>query len=360
MSTEATWAERNARCLLRDDEQQLAHVCGVATRAQVMSELAGTATPVLVAAAWLHDIGYAAALRHTGLHSIDGARYVRRRGDTRVAALVAHHSFSAYEAYIRGLGAQIERFENEKSIVTDLLAYCDLTTAPDGAATTLDDRLASVMSRYTPEHPTRRALHAAEGGIREMAVRVELAIARSALRPSTALRRVGVEQEGAEVLSAKSEPFALPRERDAAGAVERRLRATLRRVRAVHVLRGAVALSAPQVGVPRAAAAVSRPGLDPLVLFNARVVGESADADVDYEASLSLYDVRGRVKRPRWLEIEHTMLDGKKERARFEGDDARAWAQAVDHLHGVLYPDRMDAPDVLVPVESAEGAPWRC
>jgi hypothetical protein len=55
---------------------RLAHSQGVARRAQLLTL---TVEPhqarLLVAAAWLHDIGYAADLRETGFHPLDGARH---------------------------------------------------------------------------------------------------------------------------------------------------------------------------------------------------------------------------------------------------------------------------------------------
>jgi HD superfamily phosphodiesterase len=55
------------------------HTRSVAARAE---ELAA-AVPVcdrglLVVAAWWHDLGYSPALRVTGLHQLDGARYLMR------------------------------------------------------------------------------------------------------------------------------------------------------------------------------------------------------------------------------------------------------------------------------------------
>ena len=55
-----------------------------------------------VAAAYLHDIGYAPELRRTGLHQLDGARYIRSHGAERVARLVAHHSEARFEIRLRG------------------------------------------------------------------------------------------------------------------------------------------------------------------------------------------------------------------------------------------------------------------
>jgi len=37
----------------------------------------GTDADLLEAAAWLHDIGYTPGLAAAGLHSLDGARYLR-------------------------------------------------------------------------------------------------------------------------------------------------------------------------------------------------------------------------------------------------------------------------------------------
>jgi hypothetical protein len=59
------------------------HVRSVARRARwVAKEL--SLSDDLVAAAWLHDIGYAPGLAETGFHPLDGARYLRRQGQFRV------------------------------------------------------------------------------------------------------------------------------------------------------------------------------------------------------------------------------------------------------------------------------------
>jgi len=47
---------------------------------------------VLIAAAYLHDIGYAPALMRTGCHPVDAAIYLRELGEERLAGLVAYHS----------------------------------------------------------------------------------------------------------------------------------------------------------------------------------------------------------------------------------------------------------------------------
>ncbi|ETB45481.1 phosphohydrolase, partial [Mycobacterium avium 10-5560] len=58
----------------------------------------------LVAAAWLHDIGYAPSVRRTGFHPLDGAEFVRSAGFGKlVASLVAFHTGAHVEASERGL-----------------------------------------------------------------------------------------------------------------------------------------------------------------------------------------------------------------------------------------------------------------
>ena len=67
------------------------HVQSVASRAGRVAK-ALCLPEDLVAAAWLHDIGYAPELVETGFHPLDGARYLRRLGtDRRVVSLVAYH-----------------------------------------------------------------------------------------------------------------------------------------------------------------------------------------------------------------------------------------------------------------------------
>ena len=67
-------------------------------------------------AAWWHDLGYAPALRDTGCHQIDGARYLTARATrTRLCALVAHHSAATCEAEERGLLDELAVWPREES-----------------------------------------------------------------------------------------------------------------------------------------------------------------------------------------------------------------------------------------------------
>jgi peptide deformylase len=98
----------------------------------------------------------------------------------------------------------------------------------------------------------------------------------------------------------------------------------------------------------------------PLTLLNPRVVDASTEQDEQYEGCLSFFDVRGQVRRPLGLHVEHARWDGTRVITTFENAMARLVAHEIDHLEGRLYTDRM-APGVpLVPVEEYReaGRPW--
>ncbi|WP_237047653.1 HD domain-containing protein [Lentzea guizhouensis] len=114
---------------------------------------------LLVAAAWLHDIGYAAELTDTGLHPLDGARYLLRAGiSPRVCGLVAHHSGASAVAEVTGMADQLAEFPDERGRLRDALWYSDMTTSPDGHSITVEARLAEIRQRRGPEDPVVRAL----------------------------------------------------------------------------------------------------------------------------------------------------------------------------------------------------------
>jgi len=53
----------------------------------------------VVSAAWLHDVGCAVVAQDSGLHALDGARYLAGLGaDPVVVSLVAFHTGAEYEA----------------------------------------------------------------------------------------------------------------------------------------------------------------------------------------------------------------------------------------------------------------------
>jgi hypothetical protein len=130
----------------------------------------------LVAAAWLHDIGYAPGLVPTGFHPLDGARFLRRAGvDGQVVSLVAYHSCAQVEADVRRLGAELAaEFTPAGPLLTDALLYCDMTTGPDGDRERPADRLAEIRGRYGPGHEVTRFVDLAAPEILTAAGRIEM------------------------------------------------------------------------------------------------------------------------------------------------------------------------------------------
>lgn len=131
-----------------------AHVQGVGKRVRTVAPLFSVDDgELLLGAALLHDIGYAPKVVDTGFHPLDGARYVRSvGGPDRLVNLVAHHSCAILEAELRGLSDELAKFEDEKTALRDALWWADMTTTPDGAETTVVERIAEIQSRYGPDH----------------------------------------------------------------------------------------------------------------------------------------------------------------------------------------------------------------
>ena len=136
MQTIAAWAEGLARTLLADSlPRRWSHVQGVAARARTLKPSLGPDADLLEAAAWLHDIGYLPELARTGLHGLDGARYLRdvQGADPMLCRLVAHHSYAVIEAEERGLADVLTReFTPPPQPLAAALTFCDMTTSPDG------------------------------------------------------------------------------------------------------------------------------------------------------------------------------------------------------------------------------------
>lgn len=154
-----------------------AHVVGVADKAtRVAAQLDDVDTELVVAAAWLHDIGYSTELVESGLHALDGARYLRDHGwDPRVVALVAHHSASRVEAAERGLERDLLREFAEPADRSSLevLVYCDMTTGPAGEVLSVEQRLAEISKRYGPKAVVTKFVDEASDDLVAIVHRVE-------------------------------------------------------------------------------------------------------------------------------------------------------------------------------------------
>jgi hypothetical protein len=171
------------RRLAKTEPRRWRHVRGVGVKAERVSRalsLEDRDRDVLVAAGYVHDIGYAPSLKRTGLHQLDGARFIRKLGDERLACLVAHHSEARFEVGIRGYEDELSKYPREDTKVYDALVYCDLTTGPDGRTMTFQDRIREVYERYG-QGDISRALYMAEPYLKAAVDRITQAINASGL-----------------------------------------------------------------------------------------------------------------------------------------------------------------------------------
>jgi hypothetical protein len=152
MSTDdslVAWASERAEVLLSPLGNRWLHAQGVVKQASWVGQTFEEGDRyLLLAASYLHDIGYAPSLRVTGFHPLDGALYVRSYGYERLASLIAHHFAARFEAHLRGCDQLMQEFPRERSAVADALTYCDATTSPTGEHISLKERAAEIHARY--------------------------------------------------------------------------------------------------------------------------------------------------------------------------------------------------------------------
>ncbi|MHA6762097.1 HDIG domain-containing metalloprotein [Streptacidiphilus sp. PAMC 29251] len=143
-------AAQLAKSLLPPLGNRWLHTQAVAARAQQISAAVSVEDrELLVAAAWLHDLGYASELQETGFHPLDGARHLESLGaPRRLVCLVAHHSGAVFEAEQRNLAAELELYEREDGPVLDALICADMTTGPAGQSFDFDQRMDEILDRY--------------------------------------------------------------------------------------------------------------------------------------------------------------------------------------------------------------------
>ena len=183
-------AQSLARHLLGHDPRRLRHVAGTARAAGfVATHVPDVHEDVVVAAAWLHDIGHAGHLVRSGFHPLDGALYLQEAGwDNAVVGLVAYHSHCRVVADHMGLTDDLTQFENPVGLNADTLTFADVIAGSDGQGVSASKGLAKM-------------LHAPSGGtdlpeaVREERYRLlttSVLAVHAALAEHGALGRVGI------------------------------------------------------------------------------------------------------------------------------------------------------------------------
>lgn len=170
------WARACALTQLKVEcPRRWAHVQGVGDRAEIAAAIFTDADgELLTAAALLHDVGYSPKLATTGFHPLDGARALSRAtANTRLVALVAHHSCAYREAELRGLSAELAEWVDEESPLRDALWWADMTTSPDGEPISFNERLNEIQDRYGPQDVVTFFIRQAEPELRGAVERTE-------------------------------------------------------------------------------------------------------------------------------------------------------------------------------------------
>jgi peptide deformylase len=173
------------------------------------------------------------------------------------------------------------------------------------------------------------------------------------------MRDLAIVQRGDPILTRRDlAPFTLPDEADEARAVLDALTRKADEIIRQYDFRGrGMGLAAPQIGVPRRAAVVRSPAeTEQIVLLNPVVTAQGPDRPAEFfEGCLSFFGVRGRVPRPDWVVVAGDALDGSTSESRYDGVTARLLMHELDHLDGILYPERMPAAEGLIPVDEYRG-----
>jgi putative nucleotidyltransferase with HDIG domain len=174
LSALATDAQQVAQGLVGELGNRWHHTVGVAERAAELAGPLGVDPDALVAAAWLHDIGYADAVKVTGFHPLDGADYLAaRQWPERIAGLVAYHSGARFVAAARGLAARLAAYPDLCGPLADALTYADQTVGPCGARVTPQDRYAEMLRRHGPGSWNAKVDHVRRPHLQAVACRVE-------------------------------------------------------------------------------------------------------------------------------------------------------------------------------------------
>lgn len=151
----AVTARALAHELLVSEPLRLHHVAGAARVAtHVVHRLQLTSSDTVIAAAWLHDIGYATPLVTSGFHPLDGACYLHERGwPERTVSLVAHHSHSRLTAPFYGVADELSRLPVPPALDSDIVTFADLAAGVDGNGSTIEQHLADQRARHTSGSP---------------------------------------------------------------------------------------------------------------------------------------------------------------------------------------------------------------
>ena len=118
-----------------------------------------------------------------------------------------------------------------------------------------------------------------------------------------------------------------------------------------------VGIAAPQVAATvRLFIVASRPSprypqaptMEPTAMINPQIIDRSGDLVAGWEGCLSVPGTRGLVMRDRAIEVRYLTRHGELVQQELTGFIARIFQHELDHLDGILFPDRVSNPTDLI------------
>jgi peptide deformylase len=87
------------------------------------------------------------------------------------------------------------------------------------------------------------------------------------------------------------------------------------------------------------------PTMVPIVMINPEVIAVSSDRELGWEGCLSVRGWRGQVERASAVVVRYGDRHGQTQTLTASGFVARIIQHEIDHLHGILFPDRLASPN---------------
>jgi peptide deformylase len=77
------------------------------------------------------------------------------------------------------------------------------------------------------------------------------------------------------------------------------------------------------------------------IYLNPKILDFSTDAGIQFEACLSVPHMAAVIYRPEWVDVEYYDIKGILQTERLDGMEGRIFQHELDHLDGILFPDRV-------------------
>jgi len=130
---------------------------------------------ICMAAALLHDVGYAPSLNVHDFHPVDGYMAIKSLFPCEISLPVLYHSFADLECNFRRPDMEIhydDKMDAKASKVWELLTYCDLHTDGQGNLVTVDERYADIKLRHGADSIVYAYMQSIRGHVDNLVTRV--------------------------------------------------------------------------------------------------------------------------------------------------------------------------------------------